>query len=132
MKYVFSSIESGSVSGDGMIGTVSLAMAGGSTVTIDCDQAGIEDLVTAFIQTALAMGSQQGLDPAPPMQGVTPVVLPTSGMGAMLGPQGHALLVFRMGCLDLGFQIENSQMIPIGQRLVQLGGQLGSEPRQMQ
>lgn len=132
MKNVFSSVESGSVSADGKVGSMTIALRGSPAITIDLDREGIEDLTSATIKTALAMGAQQGVEPLPTDQTLTPVVLPAAGMGVMLGPQGHALFVVRLGCLDLAFQIESSRIEAIGQQLAQLGAVLGSEPQRVQ
>ena len=98
---------------------------------IEVQQTG--DFIAQLLSIALHAGSHGAARDTPsPGCATSSVPVPTSSMGLQMGPQGHSLLIFRVGHIDLALQIENSCIEPIGRALVAHSTRLAAEPSRAQ
>ena len=133
MKHRLTGIDQVEMTADGHLATLRLLTDSAPAFQLEIETRRIDELIGQLLAIALRAGDVQGADPSP-LAGspVHTVPIATSGAGVMLGPQGHTLLVVRVGCIDLAMAIENSRTRSIGAELVALGITMESEPPSMQ
>lgn len=117
--------------GRGVILPLELTDASVFPLAIDTERIG--DLIHFLLQVSSAAGDMQGIaEFTGTSSPANAVPLQPKGVGVMLGPQGHSLLVARFGVTDLGLQIPAEDMRSTGQRLLELTAILEREPRTAQ
>lgn len=132
-RHMLTSISKVEMTNDGKRATLHLLTESATAFTLEVETAQLDMLVSQLLVIAKSAGQLQSLSERPAVgAAANPVPVPTDGMGLMMGPPGHALLVFRVGCVDLALQIENSQIRPIGQQLLTWGTRLATEPTRAQ
>jgi hypothetical protein len=130
MKHRLTHIDQVLMTNDGRHATLRLLTESAAPFALEIETARLAEIICQLLAIARAAGEALGANPEPQVGSpVHTVPIETSGAGVMLGPQGHTLLVVRVGCIDLALEIENSRTKSIGHELVLVGTSMEAEPK---
>ncbi len=98
---------------------------------LELEVARLDELIAGLLDLAHACAPDEdpGLRAGSPTNALP---IPTNGAGVQMGRPGHAMMVFQVGAIQLGLEIENSRIAAIGRELVALGTTLEAEPSRQQ